>query len=678
MPAEIAAIKDAIMRGNVDAMQERLAKTDLSSDALQALLTHAFEQSSNPAIKEALLQHPACPYQAALELAVRHGDIAIARQALQKGADPEHVTALPGKGDDDMRTLLTYVRRKNILYPPHFPHDQGSALDRALCNVLDDSVKEKASHLLRQEVQGKNIQEAWRDAVKDKRFDIQRAILLLAADRNRHFQLLQEDPVTDEGVIKVMKEIPYFSPKRKLMENLNGKAMFSDKDEKILCRHLVEHRQTVQQRSGQIKFDYAQYTSKETIAAHVSYDTQAKHHYIKAHATETCLLHNHDFGKTLAQQFAAMTDKEETDRLILLESTVHAMSVELKIKKKEGKTYYVAKLFDPVYTKSHVRMASDKLRTFETLSLANFIATENSYKGHYPESDDLSIMFVRPSRMEEQAMANPASGAVENRTLTSGIDDKKISTTALFYMLVNGFAGDLRRLKNEIASRPEEEQIQLLAAKDVRGIPGLLMALRNGHADAIKAFSELLMKVPPEKRAALAAAKDSHGIPGLWEALQEGRANAIRAFGELLKLVPPEQRTELLAAKDAKGIPGLFMALQNGHANAVEAFGALLELVSPKERVELLTAKRADGMSALAYALKEGKLEALEQYIKIIKETAPALNAQERAALLKDIRKSHAVKKGFRWINYPYYDALKKNNPEFYLRFKEMKKALKS
>ena len=326
------------------------------------------------AIKNALLRHPGCDLpsrQTALELAVQYNDLPLARQALQQGADPQQITAHPQA--DSMRTLLTYARRKNKLYPPNASRAQETGLDRALRDGLDDNAREEARNFLRQAAPGKNVQEAWRDAVKENRADVQRAILLLDADQDRSFRLKQEDAVTDQGVAEVMKEIPYFSPKRKLLRNFNCKATFPDTSKAIECRHLVEHRQSVQERRPQIKFDYAQFADKKAIAANVSSDTEAKYNHLLAHAKEARLFHNRDFGKTLVQQLAAMAAGNEASRLILLISTDHAMSVRLKIKEKDGKPPYVVELFDPNHTTSHVRIASDSLSTFETLTLENLI-----------------------------------------------------------------------------------------------------------------------------------------------------------------------------------------------------------------------------------------------------------------------------------------------------------------
>ena len=759
------------------------------------------------AIKNALLRHPACALptlQAALALAVRHNDLPLARQALQQGADPGKITARPQT--DDMRTLLIYARRKNKLYPPNASRDQDTDLDRALRNGLDDSGREDARNRLSEATSGKDVREAWRDAVKEKQLDVQRALLLLYAGQDRGFRLKQEDAVTDKGVAEVMKEIPYFSPKRKGLQNFNGEARFSGTNKEITCRHLVAHRQSVQERSPQIKFDDAQFAGTEAIAAHVSYDTEAKYDHLKAHATEVRLFHNRDVGNVLVQQLAAMAAGGETSRLILLTSTDHAMSVGLRIKEKDGKPHYVAELFDPNRTTSHVRIASDSLHTLGTLTLENLIADAALYKLYYPEPDGLSMMFVRPPPQEEQSMTGLAQGAVENRTLTSSIEDREINATALFYMLRDGFAGNVRRLKVEVAraSRPEKERIELLAAKDVDGDPGLYIALQKGHADAIKAFGELLLMVPEEQRAALVAAKNANGdsglyialqkghvdaikafgellllvpeeqraallaakdangshglyaalmigntdaiqafgellplvpedqraallaakdangypglyaalmigntdaiqafgellplvpedqraallaakdvknIPGLYIALQDGEVAAIEAFGELLPLVPKEQRAELLAAKDANGVPGLYFALQDGHADAIKAFGELLLLAPEEQCAELLAVKDANGKSGLAAALEEGRLEALEQYVEIVKKTAPALSARERTALLTYIRESHAVQGREVGTNFPHDEALGKENPDFYLWFKEMENALNS
>jgi len=627
-PALLAAIKDAITHQHEHALQQQLGEANLPPDALHGLLAHAFLQKSSHAIKVALL-HSGCTPHAALELAVQHKDISIVRQALQMGADPQKITVYCG--DDGIHTLLTYARRKNKLYPSNAFLGPETDIDRFLRNGLDDSAKAEAEKLLDDVIDGKDLQEAWRDAVKYKQLDIQRAVLLLKADKDRGFRLKQEDAVTDKGVIQVMKEIPYFSPKRTLPKNFNDEVSFPGDKGKIACRHLVMHRQEVQGQHPQIKFDDSRYASAEAIAAHVSYDTQAKYNHLRAHATEARLFYNRDFGKTLVQQFKAMATEGMQARLILLLSANHAMSVGLKIKEKDGNPHYVAELFDPNFTTSHVRIETDNLHTFEALALENFIADADAYKAYYPESENLSMMFVRSFAEEGQTVTGSVQGAVENRTLTSSIEDSEINAVALFHMMRNGFAGDLRRLKHEIASRPEMEQVRLLAAKDADGIPGLGMALQNGHADVIKAFGELWERVSPEDAIELLMAKNAKGVPGLYLALENGHADAIKAFGKLLERVPPEKLVKLLAAKDADGVPGLYVALQNGHADAIQTFGELLERAPSQNRAELLAAKIPSGFQGLYVAMQNGHADVIKAFGELL---ARVPSAKERAELL--------------------------------------------
>jgi len=142
--------------------------------------------------------------------------------------------------------------------------------------------------------------------------------------------------------------------------------------------------------------------------------------------------------------------------------------------------------------------------------------------------------------------------------------------------------------------------------------------------------------------------------------------------------LPPDKCIDLLAPQNH--ISGLFKAAENGHADAIAAFGKVLKelQVPPDKCIELLTVDGGNGVPGLSMALQNGQQEAAEQYIQIVKKIAPELDKEQRAALLKEIRKSHA-RKNFvgRWSNFEYYKELKKNNPDFYQRFKEMKNALK-
>jgi len=506
---------------------------------------------------------------AALKHAVRANDIDTARQALLCGAEPEGI-ATHAVADDKMRVLLTYARRKNKLYPSNGPHGTETALDRALRNGLVERDRQTAeallSHAIGNKPDNEKIREAWRDAVKGKQADIQRAILLLGyADQDRGFRVLQEDAVTDPGVAAVMKEIPYFSPKRGWPRNFNLDATFPGTNEEIACRHLVEHRQAKLEQSDRRKFDYVQYDNVQNIAAHVPYATEAKYQHLTAQAAETHLFHNHDFGKVLVGQFGEMQRKKETTRLLILESSNHAMSVELKTKEKDGKPHYVAALFDPNDTTRHIRFASDDVRTLAGLTLKDFLESESTYKLYYPNSDEVSIMFVRPPA-SVQAQAEPVGedrevGAVKNRRLTSCIEDEQLNGTALYYMLENGFSGDIRRLKNELVKRPEKERLRWLEAKNADGDPGLYMALQDGHADVITAFCQVLkeLQLSSKELVELLASKDDNRVSGIYAALQywilkNRQLEAEKQYMEIVRKISPKlndkQRAVLQAELD--------------------------------------------------------------------------------------------------------------------------------
>ncbi len=559
--------------------------------------------------------------ESALKIAIGQGNLPGAIRALESGADPERVNA--GESGDGMRALLTYARRKNKLYPPIAPSDGESDLDRALRNGPDSDARKQAVRLLNQGRWGKSTRNMWRDAVKNDQRDVQRALLLLEADSDPTFRIFEKRAVEDKGVAQVAKEIPYFSPKRGEPRDFNCKVPFADSDTVIVCSDFVEHRQSAQERDERLKFNDSQFSSAEAIQAHVPSDTQDRFRHLTSHATEAHLLYNRDFGNLLVKQFAAMETAGITVRLILLVSTDHAMSVGLRIKDKDRRPRYVATFFEPGATTSHVRVASDSLRTFETLSAKNFVAGDHQYKHYFSDpyhrataldsaqaDHRVCLMFVRPQTREDHGTPERQQDASKNRTLASCLADKEIKPTAFWHILAEGFAGDIRRLKNEFACRPKKDLLELLTARDDKGIPGLYMTLQDGHADAIEAFGELLDLLPPEARAEVVAARNN-GIPGFHTTLQKGLVDAIKAFGELVKRVPIERRSELVAAKDADMLPGLYWLLENGDVDAIKAFGNLLPLIPSQHRAGF------DELSAnvwIAQVLREASAEVREAF----------------------------------------------------------------
>lgn len=598
---------EAIARHDHDAAQQLLADHDIPPKILLNVLAHACEKNCSSAIKNALISHPAfgAQHKAALDLAIKYNDLDLAKQ---------------------LRDLLTYACRKNTLYPAGASANKDTLLDRALREELRDDAKALLKE--KDEMKDKTVRQAWRSAVRDNQPDILRALLLLGhADQDRGFQLLQKGAIQDAGIAAVMKELPYFSPKRGVPLRLNGKAIFTGTDEKIFCRHLVTHQQEVQASDPQIKFDYRQFQNSATIAAHVKSDIETKYLALKAQATEAHLIANERFSQLLVEQFDAMAAKNQATRQIMVLSTNHAMNLSLRIKNKKGMKSYVVRFFDPNRTTSDVRSKAGSLKTFETQELGSYLDGHCLLGDYYPESNGVSMMYIRPPAQERQARS---LRVVDNRMLTSCIKDSEINAAAMLHFLDGGFAGDLRRLQDEIARRPEAERIELLAVKTADGTPGLFVAFLDGHADTIKAYGKLLQQVPKKDRAELLAAKRADGIPGLAMALYKGHADVVEAYGVALQQVPEKDRAELLAAKNADGTPGLFMALLAGNANAITAYGRLLQYVPEEERAELLAAKTADGIPGLHMALQNGHPDAVKAYEAVLQQA----QEKDRAGLL--------------------------------------------
>lgn len=717
-------------------------------------------------------------------------DTHIVRRPIEQTLSPDAVPQLrsPNVGSASMRKL-TYARRKDILYPTALSN--GSALDLA----LQSGQRGIAIALLKHKTNNLSLPLAWQNAVKDRKMDVLRGILLLGyADKSLGFRLLENGGpnIEDAGVLQLMKEIPQFSPKRGRPQSLSAEVSG------VECRHLVEDHQEKQATKINFKANFADYKDVKTIANRIIPASERKMGNMKSHAAEVHLIDNRDFGQFVCRQFAAMNEGGETGRQVLMESTNHVMDIGLRIKEKGGIKTYVAKFFDPNQTTTHVRSASRNINAFEFQDVGAYVDGKSQLSKYYPEPKGFSMLYIRPSEDEVKANASLSAGAPPGRTLTSSPANDQIDPIVVHHLMSAGFAGNLRSLRDELEKCPVDKRAALLAAKSGDATPGLFMALHHGHADVVQAFGSLLELIPEEQRADLLASKRADGAPGLYAALQNGHVDAVQSFVELLKLIPEGQRADLLAAKRDDGTPGLYAALHHGHAGAVEAFGAMLELVPPEQRAGLVAAKKEDGITGLYSALRQGHagavqafkaslilvpeeqraellaaenegepglfaalenghadtvkafgellelvpkeqradllaartinglsglgralqfgsadtvgafaellkmipgdqrtdllihaasglgpalrlgfLEAVDKYIIEGIVIAPLLKKNERTVLLNAMRASHGVRVGGIWRNYGYYDRIKKEDPAFYLRFKELKSALK-
>ena len=655
--------RQAMQRNGVKAETVRSLRADLGGDqdafhdAILTLLDHARQHPSLRQSLPALIEHARNQHfdlnargtegKTVLDLAMRHDDLELARHLLGEGANPERTSTVAASAE--MRTLLTAWRRQNLLYA-HFNegNSQGlTGLDHMLQEGRHDEIRALIGHGMTRD----DVQYLWETAMAAGQHDILRTLLIVGtpeqlreltrrqSEVGRWQAELREDP----GLSAVLKEFPYQSAKRGLPQNFNEKASFNP-GEKIACRHLATYQQEEQARDPHIKFNYDKFRDPTEIANNVKPDIQKTWEALKAHASEAHLIDNAKFGQFLSGQFAAMEEamKEGRNptRLMLVESTKHTMNLGLRIKDdEEGKRSYVVKFFDPNDTTTGTRSKADSVQTFEMQTIASYITDEESLRAYYPEARGLSMeeslracypedmglsmIFVRPEGAAQASTAISA-GVNVDRTLTTCIDTEDIDAIAVFHLMDNGFAGNLKQLHAHLETLPEDRRIEIITGKCDDGMPALFMSMQNGHAETVKVYGELVALIPemPEKELIeLIAAKDTDDVPGLFMSMSSGHAEVINAYGELLALIPeiPEKELiKLIAAKDTDGTPALFMSMQEGHAEAVNAYGKLLALIPEQERIELIAGKNGDDTPALFMSMQEGRAKAVNAYGKLL------------------------------------------------------------
>jgi ankyrin repeat protein len=493
-----------------------------------------------------------------------------------------------------------------------------------------------------------------------------------------------------------------------------------------MCRHLVEHRQRTQAVSPRIKSNYADVENVDAISARINIQ-EGEMMNMKHLATEIHLMANQaGFGSFLVRQFEAMVEKREVSRQILMESTNHAMSLELLIKDDEGKRF-VIRFYDPNDTLRHVRFACHDFDALAALRM-DAILPPDTIESYYPGARGFSVMFVRPSEDILQAHLEVQVPISNSRRLTSGLDSLEIDGTVIFLLLEAGVTEDLlsSKVKDAISSASAAEQIKLLGTRDEDGCSGLFIAMQEGYGNAVAALSELLSLLGKEVScndlAMLIEARDHGGNPALWMAMRFNRPDAVREYRKLLRhiedSIPGQVLASLLEAKGENGASGLYSALQMGHSDVIRVYGALLEAIRrkvPQTALTRLIDARKDGYPGLHAALLNGHADAIREYGRLLKDlpmnhwislvrvTASALwaamkgshvdamqafiaicnerldemSANQRKDLLTAIRKSHVADdaRGL-FGNINYYSKFKITDPEFCDQLEDLERRL--
>lgn len=652
---------------------EMLAAPRFDTKRFDATLEQAYGNATQQDIK------------AALDQAIQKNDREFVQKLLALGAHPHQAAANFRTLDPAMHHLLVFHERRRTLYAQDTFRDQPTPLDKQLQALQDPGSEEgrKILKLLRKEGKPEAGNSAgflarilmrkpdfpvvavWNNAAGQMRLDILRALLLLLPEDAIRKKLARAQPdgqlfnsplqqalpaikEKDRGLADVIKEFPYQSDRhirRGSWKDFNHRLQFisstSDRNRpkaekndhrigrNIACRNYATYQLDRMGDDPALKFDYRRFGRQDLIMAKVGTDTEARVKKIRAETPEVHLIDNAKFGEFLAEQFKTMEGEGKATKAMLLSSSNHAMTLGLRIKKKEGTCFYVVKFFDPNVT-THGTRSKASLKTFESQSLTFYLMMDGDLVSYYPESqqdksypEGISIAYVRPTNGEPKPEGSSSAG-IEGRTLTS-VPEGPLSPAAIWYAMRSGFDGSLRQWKGQIANLPVAQRLKLLDAKlkvfDAKGrddaLGALYVALQNGFGAAIRAYAELLKMIPESQRAALAAAKRGDGISGLYMALQGGHADAIRAYTEILKIVPESRRTALLAAKSSDGTPGFYIALHDGHVDALRAYAELLKMVPENQRGTLLETEDANVIPDMYEALQKCPADVVQEYVEL-------------------------------------------------------------
>lgn len=581
--------------------------------------------------------------QRMLDVVIHHDDTETAMEVLRTGLKPDGKQ--PPSQSTAMRVLLGYASKLPVLYE-NSPVDL-TELDQALqqWNLAE------ARRLLQISNPAEEVAPLWKNAVESGRHDILRAILLLGyASGNPNFRVLQGGlQIHDTAIKKVLKEFPYFSPKRNVPLNFNGKIRFAGTEKMIECRHLAIHRLDLQARHPELKLPDNLYANAQAVAFEVPLATEERYANLVASAKVSHLISNRRFGQFLARQFVDLEKSECANRLMVMTSANHAMTISLRLKKGNNSSTYVIQFFDPNWTTSPARFAALSLSSIEDQSLDDYIAP-NFYKHYFPDGHEVSMIFEYPITKEHSDDRQPLQHEIVDRTLTTCIADENINEACVFYMLKEGFGGDLRRLKSKLEALPPEKRVALLAAKDPKGTPGIFIAMQRGNKDAIDAWQEMLPSVPADAMSDLLAGQRRDGTSALFMAMQAGRAKAILSWSKPVMSLPRNEREKLAIGEGGSGISSLYIAMQNGHDQAIDAWTTLARSGSIEFLEACATAKGPDGTGGLFAALDLGHANAIRAWWRfaepVLHEKVASLLTERRpdglTGLFLALAKDHA------------------------------------
>ncbi|HET9643935.1 MAG TPA: hypothetical protein VFP68_11405 [Burkholderiaceae bacterium] len=253
---------------------------------------------------------------------------------------------------------------------------------------------------------------------------------------------------------------------------------------------------------------------------------------------------------------------------------------------------------------------------------------------------------------------------------------------------------------------------------DARSSPGFLIAAgiyANTHPGAIKAWGELLSAVPDtnQERSRLLMTRDEKGLPAFGQIFERQDTEALKEFATLaaahvwhgdrqieqtlldcqpaLKGLTSSRggvrgRTEtdwVTSAGTSRPKP---MGLSPRGEGVARAYFKLARLVHANHRNSVLMPqdtwtipkRGAPGrISAFHGSISESQARQLAHSITLLKAMVPMMTAQERAAVLDNVRTHHARKVMGMWTNTHDYNAFKRGWPALDAMLLDLKAELK-
>jgi uncharacterized protein len=439
--------------------------------------------------------------------------------------------------------------------------------------------------------------------------------------------------------------MPYYSskPGRDPEVKLNQLAYFSGHEgndrELIECRHLA----LAWLRQHEVspgKPDYRAFESLEAISRNVPRSEQLAYDTLAAAPTDLYIVKPGDWGGFAAERFREMEHKGTAVMRMLVESTMHTMAAEFKIKREPGQPpQYVQKVYDPNSTLAHKRASTGDLGDVQERAIKDFLKHED-LSGTYFGSTALLVRITPEGGLTNLSKA-PPGGPVGRRTAN---ELPPLDETVMYFLLADGFGGSLHDLKpgiQQMALDDPEGATEMLAAYNIDEDTGLYAAVAKGMADATAAFCDIVRDctLTDESKVELLSGQAGDGVPALHVGMQEGRAEAVRALvgGIIDSGLDVRQRVRLLIAAAPNGCPGLSTAMQTGQRESISAFVDGLERSDfpPSYVAVLLQGPRPDGRPAPALALgmssgNEDAVRALAQGIA----TSSKLSAAHKHHLL--------------------------------------------